>query len=70
MLVPMDFARLLKEINETMSMRAIADYCGLASAGHVHDIISGRQINVWYEPGAKIIELHKREKQKAKRQRK
>lgn len=67
----MNFAKLLRDINETgMSLQAIADYCGLASRGHVHDIMTGRQAHVYYEPGAKIIELHKREMRKSKQQRK
>lgn len=56
----MNFAQLLFELNETMTLQAIADACDISSKGQVHDIIHGRQKTVSYEVGVKILAEHKR----------
>lgn len=56
----MNFQQLLSELSEHMTLQKIADECGMASRGHVHDLISGRQKTVSYEAGLKLVALHKK----------
>lgn len=56
----MNLQTIIKELNETMSLKEIAEQCGLASAGHAHDLMTGRRTKVFYETGVKIMEVHKR----------
>lgn len=56
----MNFAQLLSDLNQTMTLQEIATACGLAGKGQVHDIIHGRQKTVRYEVGVKILAEHKR----------
>jgi hypothetical protein len=42
------------------TLQRIADACGFASRGHVHDVLNGKQISVSWEIGDKLLRLHKR----------
>lgn len=64
----MNFQQLLSDlVQANMSHKEIADACGLASRGHVYDILTGRQKSVRYEVGVQIIDVHRRKMQLAKR---
>lgn len=54
----MNWKQLLADLRMVMTLQDIADTCGLASKGAVHDIASGRQKTVMYEIGACLIALH------------
>lgn len=56
----MDWKTIVTELNSVMTLQQIADACGLASKGHVHDIRNGRQTDVLYSVGAKLIALRKK----------
>ncbi len=45
----------------------IAESCGFASRGHVHDFINGKQKTVAWEIGQKIVEQHKKALRKKQR---
>jgi len=56
----MNFQQLITEILERgYTLRQIADKCGLSSAGHVHDLKTGRQKKVSFESGALLCNLHR-----------
>jgi hypothetical protein len=55
----MNFQTIITEILERgYTLKAIADRCGLASAGHVHDLKTGRQKNVSFTAGTLLCNLH------------
>jgi len=56
----MNWKTLLSELSERMTLQEIADGCGLASKGHVHDLKTGRQKTVAFEAGQSIVALHKK----------
>lgn len=61
----MNFQQLLSELSKLMTLQKIADECGMASRGHVHDLINGRQKTVSYEAGLKLVALHKKAMRRA-----
>lgn len=54
----MNWKQILADLRMVMTLQDIADTCGLASKGTVHDIATGRQKTVMYEIGACLIALH------------
>lgn len=56
----MDFKTVIAEMNTRITLKEIAELCGLASAGHAHDLLTGRRKKIRYETGVKIMEVHKR----------
>jgi len=42
------------------TMQTIADKCGFASSGHVHNLASGKQSDLKWTIGVSMIDLHKR----------
>lgn len=42
-----------------MKLSDIAKHSGLASAGHVHGIKTGKQVSVEYDVGVKLMDMHK-----------
>lgn len=66
----MDWKKLLTDLrNAGMSLDLIATKTGLASRGHVHNLLTDRQHNVTYDVGRKILEEHGKipKRRKAKR---
>jgi len=56
----MNFPNIIAEILERgYTFREIADKCGLSSAGHVHDLKTGRQKKVSFESGTLLCNLHR-----------
>jgi hypothetical protein len=66
----MNWQKLLTEMSEYMTLRQIAEACGFASAGHVHDVRSGKHLSVAFPLGTRIIAEHARVMRKAKRKEK
>ncbi|MDD3965313.1 MAG: hypothetical protein PHD99_04695 [Candidatus Moranbacteria bacterium] len=56
----MNWKKLMQELLKFKTLQQIADECGLASKGHAHDILSGRQKSVHYEAGLRLVELHRK----------
>ena len=56
----MELKKILGELSERLSLREIAEQSGLASRGHVHNILHGKQKTVTYEIGMALIALHKK----------
>ncbi len=54
----MNFKPLLRDLAEVYTLNAIAEMCGFASRGHVHDVMTGKQAGVKYELGVKIADAH------------
>lgn len=54
----MNWQQILADLRMVMTLQDIADSCGLASKGAVHDISTGRQKTVMYEVGVKLVALH------------
>ena len=63
----MNFQPLLRDLHKVYTLQQIADMCGFASRGHVHDVMRGNQIGVKYEIGAKVINAHSTLKNERKR---
>jgi len=56
----MNFPKLIAEILERgYTFREIAEKCGLSSAGHAHDLQSGRQKKVNFESGTLLCNMHR-----------
>lgn len=61
MLRAMDWQRIVLDIlARGYVLREIAEECGFASPGAVHDLKSGAQTTCQYERGAKLLLMHKR----------
>ena len=59
----MDWQRLIKEMRKrdaTLSLAQIARECGMSSSSHVHDLLTGRKVDVLWGVGDAIITLPKR----------
>lgn len=56
----MNWSKIISELAESMTLQQIADTCGLASKGHVHDIKTGKQKQVYYEAGCRLLAMHKK----------
>lgn len=57
----MNWKQLILDLtSRKITLQAIADECGFASKGHVHDLKTGRQATVSYDAGVKLVALHKR----------
>jgi hypothetical protein len=51
---------ILESLAKSMTLRHIAELSGMASAGHVHDLKTGKQETVSYDIGVKLMQMHKR----------
>ena len=51
---------ILTALAKTMTLRSIAELSGMASAGHVHDLKTGKQETVSYDIGVKLMLMHKK----------
>jgi hypothetical protein len=51
---------ILTALTKTMTLRSIAELSGMASAGHVHDLKTGKQETVSYDIGVKLMLMYKR----------
>ena len=60
--------QILRDLGEVMTLQQIADACGFASKGHVHDLRSGKKKSVTYELGVRLMALHKKVMAKQQRQ--
>lgn len=47
-------------LSRGFTLQEIADECGFASKGAVHDLKSGQSATCSYERGQKLIEMHKK----------
>jgi hypothetical protein len=56
----MNWKQIVTDLFEELTLQQIADACGLASKGHVHDIKTGKQSQVYYDAGVKLLALHKK----------
>jgi hypothetical protein len=57
----MNWKQLIQDLTDRkITLQAIADECGFASKGHVHDLKTGRQCTVSYDAGVKLVALHKK----------
>jgi hypothetical protein len=63
----MNWKKLITELNSVMTLQDIADASGLASKGHVHDVREGRQEDVYYSVGVRLVELRKQKAQAIRR---
>lgn len=54
----MNWQKLLSDLRLVMTLQEIADGCGLASRGAVHNLATGRQTTVSYDIGAKLVAMH------------
>ena len=66
----MNFQILLRDLHKVYTLQQIAEMCGFASRGHVHDVMRGNQSGVRYEVGAMVIDAHAALKRQQKRARK
>lgn len=51
---------ILEALAKSMTLRHIAELSGMASAGHVHDLKTGKQETVSYDIGVKLMLMHKK----------
>lgn len=51
---------ILEALAKSMTLRSIAELSGMASAGHVHDLKTGKQETVSYDIGVKLMQMHKK----------
>lgn len=57
----MNWIQLIADIRAcSLTYEDIKKGCGFASRGHVHDLAHGKQAKVLWEPGDKLIKMHKR----------
>lgn len=54
----MNWQTILSDLRRVMTLQEIADGCGLASRGAVHNLLTGKQATVSYEIGAKLVSMH------------
>lgn len=54
----MNWPKLIKDLRDGgMTLQEIADACGFASRGAVHNLATGKQTTVTYDIGAKLVAL-------------
>ena len=60
--ITFDWGRLVRQIQHgaSMSLQKIADECGFASRGTLHDLTTGKSTTCSYERGDALVRLHKR----------
>lgn len=63
----MNWKNLLREMSGELTLQQIADRCGFASRGHVHDVLAGNQKSVSFDLGTRICAEHARIVRNAKR---
>lgn len=51
---------ILEVLAESMTLRSIAELSGMASAGHVHDLKTGKQETVSYDIGVRLMQMYKK----------
>lgn len=51
---------ILEVLAESMTLRHIAELSGMASAGHVHDLKTGKQETVSYDIGVRLMQMFKK----------
>jgi hypothetical protein len=56
----MNFKPLLRDLAQVYTLQSIAEMCGFASRGHVHDVMHGKQKGVTFELGMSIVDAHAR----------
>lgn len=54
----MNWKQLMSDLCEVMTLKQIAEQSGMASAGHAHDLKSGKSKSCSYEVGLKLVSLH------------
>jgi hypothetical protein len=63
----MNFKPLLRDLAQVYTLQSIAEMCGFASRGHVHDVMTGKQEGVKFELGMSIVDAHARLAKQLKR---
>jgi hypothetical protein len=62
----MDWNKIISEIlARGYTLREVAERCGFASPGALHDLKSGKQFTVSYERGVSLITMHRRTRRRA-----
>ena len=57
----MDWYQIIQDLQDRqVTLQEIADKCGFASRGAVHDLKNVEKATCSYERGAKLVALHKR----------
>lgn len=56
----MNWMPIMSELLKKLTLQEVADRCGMASKGHVHDLATGRQRSVSYDVGDKLMQEYKR----------
>ena len=51
---------ILTALAKSMTLKHIAELSGMASAGHVHDLKTGKQETVSYDIGVRLILMYKK----------
>jgi lambda repressor-like predicted transcriptional regulator len=57
----MDWKNIIAEIRQSgATLEQIANQCGFASRGHVHDVMTGKQGEPKWSIGDKLLSLHRK----------
>ncbi len=64
----MNWKKIIADLRRVYTLQQIADAVGMSKGG-VHDLGSGEAASVIYERGVKLVDLHRRSRQKIARTR-
>lgn len=53
----MNWKQILADLRMVMTLKDIAEQCGLSSTASVHDLSTGKQQTVSYEVGVRLLKL-------------